>query len=105
MENDIVQALLNQALRDGPSKLMSNAAHEIFSLRLEASYYKGQTDSMRRQAHEAYEFVRDGLCNDGLSKLLEMIGSETPNAALTGAEGVRVEGTVMQQEDTNETLG
>ena len=84
MNNDVVPMLLNQALRDGPSKLMSDAAHEIYFLRLELKFYKDRVISMRGQAQEAYEFVRDGLCNDGLSKLLELMDSERPNANVTG---------------------
>ena len=38
-------------------------------------------------AEEAYDFVNAGLCNDAMSKLLELMAesTETPNVELTGS--------------------
>jgi hypothetical protein len=43
----------------------------------------------------ALRYIREAeaMANDGMQS------AQVPNAALTGAEGVRVEGTVMQQEE------
>ena len=102
MNDKLIRALNNQALRDGPSKLMSDAAHEIYSLSLEVEYYQHLTELLREQTNEAYEFVRDGLCNDGLSKLLQVMDvlkSERPNAELCGGEAVRTNAGLAGRED------